>query len=89
MVRSNKDLIVPIVANSTARRADSRAERRLRDGAAVPYGAYQFIFTDNSVSVPDKENEQIENLRLDRHDFTLPPQFMLRDIDFKIGETKI
>jgi hypothetical protein len=28
-------------------------------------------------------------LRFDRHDLTLSPQFMPRDIDFKIGETKI
>ncbi|HET7382138.1 MAG TPA: hypothetical protein VFJ59_06100 [Pseudolabrys sp.] len=34
-------------------------------------------------------NEQIENLRLSRHDLALPPQFMPRDIDFKIGEAKI
>ena len=89
VVRSNKDLIVPIVADSTARRADARAERRLRDDAVVPYGTYQFIFADNSVSIPDEVNEQIENLWLDRHDLTLPPQFMPRDIDFKIGEAKI
>ncbi|HUL89216.1 MAG TPA: hypothetical protein VLU23_13690 [Pseudolabrys sp.] len=34
-------------------------------------------------------NEQIENLRLDRNEFSFAPQFTPRDIYFKIGEAKI
>src|SRR5262249_2013357 len=88
VVRSDKLLVGSIVADGLARRANARAERRLRDDPAHPYDIDELAFTDDSIAVPNKVNEQIENLWLDRNELSAAPQLVLRDIDFKIGKAK-
>jgi len=66
-------LIQTIVADRSPRGADSRAKRRLRGDAAVPYGIHELVLAYNSISVPDEVNEQIENLRLNPDQFAPSP----------------
>jgi hypothetical protein len=88
-MRSNEHLIGAIVADSTPCRADAGAERRLRDDAALPYDVGQLTLADDSIMIPNKVNEQIEDLRFDRNEFTPSPQFIPVHIDFKIAEAQI
>ena len=87
MMRSNKHLIGAIVADGASCGADARAERSLRDDAALPYDIDDLALADNSIAIPNEVDEQIENLRLDRDQFVPSPQFIPRDIDFKVVET--
>jgi hypothetical protein len=88
MVRSNKRLVGPIVADGLACSAHPRTERCFRHDPAHPYDIDQFAFTDNSIAVSKKVNEQIENLWLYRNELSAAPQLVPRHIDFEIRKTK-
>jgi len=57
------------VANGFANRVDVTGDRRLRDNSAAPYRSEQVVLADDAVAVPDEMQQQIEDLRPDRHDF--------------------
>jgi hypothetical protein len=63
--RANEALVVAVVAERAPCRADARAERRLRDDAALPNHVDQLVLADDSIPVSDEMNQQIEHLRLD------------------------
>jgi hypothetical protein len=65
---ANEGLIVAAVAERAARRADTGAERRLRDDAALPDGLDQLVLAHDSLAVLHQENDQVEHLRLDVND---------------------
>ena len=88
MVRTDKRLVIAVVPDNATDGADSGTQRGLGDDAAVPYRVNQFFPGNNSIAVANKVNEQIENLGFDRNPITLSPQFLARNIDFKIGKTE-
>src|SRR5262249_19049240 len=87
--RANKALIVAAVAQRATRRADTRAERRFRDDAALPDRVEQLVLGDDSIPVSHEMNEQIEHLRLDVDDCAGAPQLVPCPIDLEIGESEV
>ena len=57
MQRADQSLIVAVVAQSAPRRTDLGAERRLRDGAAVPNRLDQLVLAHDPVAVLNEVNE--------------------------------
>ena len=87
--RANETLIGATVAQRAPCGTDARAERRLRNDAALPDHVEQFVLADDPVAVPDQVDEQIEHLGLDVHNCPGAPQLMLRHINLEIAEAKI
>jgi hypothetical protein len=86
---ANQVLIVAAVAECAPCRADAGVERRLRDDAAVPDGVEQLVLTDDSVTISNEVNEQIEHLRLGVNDRAGASQLPPRDVDLELGKTVV
>src|SRR6266508_5286048 len=87
--RANEALVVAAVAERAPCRADSGAQRRLRDDAALPNHVDQLVLADDPIAVANQVNEQIEYLRLDMNDRPGAPQLLPRDVDLEIGEAEV
>ena len=87
--RANQALIVAAVAERPPRRADSGAERRLRDDAPLPNRLDQLVLAHDPVAVLNKVNDQVEHLRLDMNNCARAPQLVPSDVDLEIGEAKV
>ena len=72
-----------------ARRAALMRELSAASETMRPFHTASMTFglADNSIAIPNEVDEQIENLRLDRDQLVPSPQFIPRDIDFKVVET--
>jgi hypothetical protein len=86
---ANQVLIVAAVTERAPCRADAGVERRLRDDAALPDRVEQLVLTDDPVTIPNEENQQIEYLRLGMHNSAGASQLPPRDVDLEIGKTEV
>src|SRR5262249_13818348 len=86
---ANEALIVAAVAYHAPCGADARAQRGLRDDAALPNHIEQLVLADDPVAVTNEVNEQIEHLRLDVDDRAGTPQLMARNVDLAVGESEV
>ncbi len=87
--RANEALVVAAVAERAPCRADPGAQRRLRDDAALPNRVEQLVLADDSISIPNEVNQQIEYLRLDVNRRAGASQLLSRDVDLELGEAII
>ena len=86
---ADEALVVAAVSQRAPRRADAGAQRRVRNGAALPDRVDQFVLADDAIPIADEMNEQIENLRLDMNDRAGAAQLVARDINLEIGEAEV
>ena len=58
----------------------------LRDNAAAPYGGNQIIAAHDAVAVLHKVDEQVKDLRLDRHGLIPPAKFATFHVEKMVAE---
>src|SRR5262252_6768552 len=66
--RPDKALLLAGVADGLANRVDVTGDRRFRHDSAAPYCLQQVVLANDAVAVPDEMQQQVEDLRPDRHD---------------------
>src|SRR5499427_10119698 len=87
--RANETLVVAAVAERAPGRADARAQCRLRDDASLPNRLKQLVLADDSITVADEVNKEVEDLRLDVNDRAGAPHLLSCEVDLEIGEAEI
>jgi hypothetical protein len=60
-----------VVTDGASRGLDTARERRLTDEPVTPHLVEQFFLGHHAVTVTEQVDEDIEDLRLDRHCFTV------------------
>jgi hypothetical protein len=85
---ADQALILAGVADGAPRRADPRAERRLRDDTSLPDGVDQLVLAHHSSAVPDQVEQEVENLRLDGNDPIASAQLMPPEVDLAVAEAQ-
>ena len=73
-------------ADRAAGRVDAVEQRRVRNGASVPDRRQKFILADDTATVPDQVNEEIEDLGLDGYKRRPPPQLAAIHIEGTVIE---
>ena len=66
--RLDEPLLVSGIADRLPHRIEARGQSDVRDGAALPNGAYQIVLADDAFAVADQIAEQVEHLRRDGDD---------------------
>jgi hypothetical protein len=59
-------LLFPVVTNQPTDRVDPAGDCRLRNDPSAPHRRQQIVLADDPITVADKEDKEIEYLRLDR-----------------------
>jgi hypothetical protein len=79
-------LLFAIVADRLAHRVDVACERRLGDDASGPDRIQKGILADDVLAVLHEVEQEIENLRADRHDLGIPGQLPPIRVERKVFE---
>src|SRR5262249_55096323 len=87
--RADNFLIGAAIADGPPGGADAGTQGRIRNSATFPHRLNQLVLADDPIVVANEVDEQVENLRLNRHAVSFSPQLLPRDIDFKSGKPKI
>src|SRR6516225_6403339 len=66
---AQETLILACVLYSLAHRIDATGQRRLRDDTAIPHLVEQLILADDAIAILDEIQQEVEDLRLERHAF--------------------
>jgi len=86
---ANQSLVLAAVADRSSGRADARAERGVRNRAALPDRVDKLILAYNARAVTYQIDKQIEYLRLEVDGMATPPQFLLPKVNLKLAEAEI
>ena len=87
--RADQGLPLAAVADRLARGVDAAGERRFGDDAAVPDRGDEIVLADHAVAVFDQEDQQIEDLRLQRNQRAVPPQLAAIGVKCMICKEKL
>ena len=71
---ADEPLFLAVVADRVPRGVDAAVERRIRDGPATPHQLDEIVPADDLVAVPEQVHQQVEDLRLHRHQFAVTAQ---------------
>jgi MFS family permease len=81
-------LIATAVADCISSRIDSAAYGSFRDNPSIPDSVEDFVFADDAVAVLHEEDQQVEHLWFDMHDFTLASQFVSTKVQLVVIKSK-
>lgn len=84
----DETLLGTAVADSLARRIDTRRQRRVRDDAPAPDRRDELVLADHPLALTDEIRQEIENLRLERNRVTAATQLTPVDIEHAVAERK-
>src|SRR5207247_2274593 len=87
--RADEALLLAAVADRLARRVDSAGERRVRDDASAPHPRDEVVLADHAVAVLQEINQEVEDLRLQRHQRVGPPQLPAVYVKYLIRKEKL
>ena len=84
--RADEFLLLAAVADRAPRRVDPLGHGRVRDDPTVPDCRQQIILADHAIPVADHVQQQVEHLRLDRHQVAAAAQLAPIRIEGAIAE---
>src|SRR5215208_2869028 len=86
---ANQGLVRAAVADRSSGRADARAERCIRNRAALPERVDKLILAYDARAVTYQIDEEIEYLWLEVEGMATPPQLPLPKVNLKLAEAEI
>ena len=86
---ADQALLLAAVAHRPAGSIDAAAHRRLRHDAPAPYTRDQVVLAHHAVAVAQEIDQQIEHLRLDRHQRLSAAQLAALDVKDIVAEVEL
>jgi hypothetical protein len=85
---ADEPLFLAVVADRVSGGVDPAIQRRVRDDTPTPHQRNEIIPADHAIAVFQQVDQQVENLRLHRHQFAAAVQFAAIDVQDVIIEVE-